>query len=189
MKTIKQPKERIAYSNYYGEIYTYEDVKKQLIEQRKEFDTVFVYPTEEDVYDFMSELENEDLRTFEDELNEFLSDKTMIMTGTIGRWNGSYSGGKIINCYDDILSFFEDCGYAKIYDCNGHLYCKASHHDGTNYAELKVLTDRGLEYYNNHEYDYEESRLYENLMKYYSKLPNFANLVWGCKKREYEIIS
>ena len=43
----------------------------------------------------------------------------------------------------------KDCDYVKVWSENGHLYVQASHHDGTHNVELKLITDKGWETYDN----------------------------------------
>ena len=60
---------------------------------------------------------------------------------------------------------------------------KASHHDGTNYAELKELTCKGSNYAADHRYD-SDREVHEKLWNsnFYTRLPHYAHKVWGCKK-------
>lgn len=81
---------------------------------------------------------------FDDErtmMEEFFSGKTLLVCGSVGRWNGRFAAGKVIE-YDDLWKCWSDCDYISIYDEGGHFYIKASHHDGTNIYEVKVLTEK-----------------------------------------------
>ena len=50
------------------------------------------------------------------------------------------------------MARFEHCDYIKIWMENGHFYVKGSHHDGTDEVEVKEITDRGNDYYDNWNY-------------------------------------
>ena len=47
----------------------------------------------------------------------------------------------------------EDCDYYKIWEEDNILHLKCSHHDGTNYFEIRILANEGLELYENWLYD------------------------------------
>lgn len=49
-------------------------------------------------------------------LIDFLSDKTVIFQGTIGRWNGNFPGGEIGDFDTLLYEFIKDCDYIHIYD-------------------------------------------------------------------------
>ena len=122
---------------------------------------------------------------FKAELGKFIKDSPygLLMTGYIGTWRGNEDGGCYIDKFDDLYRFWKNCDYIKVYDEGGHLYVQAGHHDGTNYAELKVLTQAGSEYANEHYWD-SDREVHEKLWNstYYTRLPHYAHQVWGCKK-------
>ena len=105
-----------------------------------------------------------------------------LLCGTVGTWRGSMRGGCYINKFDDLYKFWSGCDYIKIYDENGHIYIEASHHDGTNYAELKEMTDSGIKYMSNHYYDCDEIT-HQKMFKsnFYTRLPHYCRKVWGTK--------
>lgn len=122
---------------------------------------------------------------FKYEFGKFIKDSRngFLLCGICGLWNGTYDGGCYVNNFDDLYKFWDNCSDIKVYDENGHLYIKAGHHDGTNYAELKELTDKGCEYKDNHYWDSDEEvheKLFNN--NFYTRLPHYAHKVWGCKK-------
>ena len=122
---------------------------------------------------------------FKYEFEKFLkgSYNGFLLVGTCGCWDGTYNGGCYVNSFDDLYKFWEHCDYIKVYDEGGHLYIKASHHDGSNYAELKELTCKGSNYALNHRWD-SDREVHETLMSsnFYTRLPHYAHKVWGCKK-------
>ena len=119
------------------------------------------------------------------ELGYFIkkSDYGFLLCGDVGTWRGSVAGGCYINEFDDLYKFWGGCDYIKIYDEGGHLYIRASHHDGNNYAELKELTCAGSKYADEHRWDSDQD-VHEKLWNstYYTRLPHYAHRVWGCKK-------
>lgn len=118
------------------------------------------------------------------QLKNYFKDDTIICFGSVERWCGMYEGGRI---FDDFEKAFRemtvDCDYIKIYEDNNHLYIKCSHHDGTNYFEIKKLTEKGKEYYDNWCYSWDnrsEQYIHNQIIKYYSRLPRYCKNVWGC---------
>lgn len=122
---------------------------------------------------------------FKYEFDSFLqnSQTGFLLCGDVGTWRGSMAGGCYVDKFDDLYKFWDSCDYIKVYDDGGHLYIKASHHDGTNYAELKELTKKGVEYKDNHYWD-SDQEVHEKLFNsnFYTKLPHYAHKVWGIKK-------
>ena len=85
---------------------------------------------------------------FKTEFGKFIkdSDYGFLLCGDIGTWRGSVAGGCYVNEFDDLYKFWEDCRDVKVYDEGGHLYIQATHHDGTNYYEYRVIReDRNIE--------------------------------------------
>ena len=112
------------------------------------------------------------------------ADGRFLLVGDIGTWHGRYAGGCYIETFDDLYKFWRDCRDIKVWDEGGHLYIKASHHDGTNYAEMREITTRGEEYIERHYYDMDDSEIHEKLFNsnFYTRLPHYAHVVWGTKK-------
>lgn len=189
MKRI--PKDRIIYNNYdLSENYPDEEIIKQLIENGEERENI----TEEMLWNeryFYDEIYWEEQKA---QLEEFFSKGKWIAFGTVGRWNGLYNAGTI---FDDFEKFFyratEDCNYWKFYDENGHLYLTCSHHDGTCHYEIKELTDKGIQYLENWEDNWNDKRtdkyVHTQIINKYSRLPRFAEKVYGCKRTEYQPIT
>lgn len=126
-----------------------------------------------------------DWEDFKAEFEHFLKESTngFLLVGTCGCWDGTHDGGCYVNKFDDLYKFWDGCRDIKVYDESGHLYIKASHHDGTNYAELKELTCKGSNYAADHRYD-SDREVHEKLWNsnFYTRLPHYAHKVWGCKK-------
>lgn len=182
---MKKPLERVIYSNY-DVFQDYESCARELLVERGNTN-----PTEQEICDevqFMDVVEWEDTKQL---FSEFFDKDTWILQGTIKCWNGDFEGGFIFKSFSEM--FFKaakDCDFWKIYDENGHLYLECSHHDGTNFFEIKKLTERGIEYLHRWENDYKpyrsEKYIHDKIMRYYSTLPGFANKVLGLPEKEYE---
>ena len=174
-------KERIIFQNYDLDL---ENAKENLIVNGiTEF-------SDSDVYDeatWISEMEYEDevigIKEFLDKYGKY----GIICVGICGRWNGNFPGGFIAETWEDVMYRFQDCGFIKIWDENGHLYLKGTHHDGTHSVEIKLLTEKGKAYNETHWHEYDR-KVHSQLFKYsrYTNLPRYAERVYGCKKREYE---
>lgn len=123
------------------------------------------------------------------ELKNFFEGKTVIFLGMVGLWTGCAPAGEVGDFKELFNSAIKDCDYVKFYDENGHLSLKCSHHDGTNVFEIKVLTEKGIDYLDRWQYGYDnrtEESVHYQIFKRYSTVPNFAHTVYGCPKREYE---
>lgn len=130
---------------------------------------------------------------FDDEMEmmkSFFEGKTLLVCGNVGRWNGSFPAGKVIE-FDELCNCWNDCDYIKIYDENGHFFIQASHHDGTNVFEVKILTEKGADiwdrwnYYESNWENLNEREVHEKLWKNakYTHIPHYAREVFGCKTR------
>ena len=122
------------------------------------------------------------------ELDNFFEGKTLLITGDCGLWYGTREAGTV-GTVKDLRKCWEDCGYIHIFDLNGHFHITCSHHDGTNHFEVKILTERGINRYNNWNSNWNDKTteqevhgiLYNNSC--YSVIPHFAKKVYGCKTR------
>lgn len=115
----------IIYDNY--DIYSKDmkDYARETLELNEVEDI-----TEEDIF---RECEESDSASFQDELSELRrhNEGELVAIADIGRWNGRFSGYKIIPCIADTL--YSSCDYESLYvDSNGDLRKEESHHDGTN---------------------------------------------------------
>ena len=189
------PKSRTIYNNYsLWENYPDEELKAMLIEGGH-------YETEDEITDevlwkeryLYDECDWDMART---ELMSFFRNNgnKWMLFGEVGRWDGVYQAGTLFEPFDDF--FYEatkDCDYIHFYDENGHLYLTCSHHDGTCHYEIKEVTDKGIKYLENWEYDWDDKRTEEyvhtQIFNRYSRLPRFAERIYGCPKVEYEPIT
>ena len=137
----------------------------------------------EEVNDGYWEDEHELLKIFFDGSEQYL------IRGYVGRWNGSYEAGRVFDDFDEMFcQAVRDCEYWKIWDENGHLYLKCSHHDGTNSFEIKRLTRKGAAFLEKWENDFGDMRTMKEVhniiwnSNFLSGLPHYAHNVYGCKK-------
>lgn len=143
--------------------------------------------TDEQLYNCINLNDSDNWECAEIELKRFFSDKyKCIIFGTVGRWDGTFAAGTIFDGDDFIDTLYKglkDCGYISITDENGHLYISGTHHDGTVSYEVKILTDKGMKYFENWEYDWGDKRteqyVHNQIVKRYSVLPRFAAKVYG----------
>lgn len=182
----RKPKERVIYDNY-SLADRFDDAKKYLEEECEN-----INPSEDEVW---NQIHLDDEICWKAELSllkKFFYGETCIGFGAIGTWRGSYDGGVIFTDFEDFLyEAIKNCDYIKIYDTNGHLFIACTHHDSTNHFEVKKITDRGIEYLNNWEYEHSWNRkrseeyIHSQIAKYYSTIPRFAEKVYGCKSVEF----
>ena len=191
MKRI--PKARTIYNNYdLSETYPDKEVKEILLEQGYEEDEI----TEEKMWNMRYsndeidwEIEKERLENF----FKYIGNKWMLF-GSVGRWIGVYKAGTLFDTFDDFFyKATRDCHYIHFYDENGHLYLSCSHHDGTCCYEIKEVTDKGIKYLENWEDNWDDKRseeyVHTQIFNRYSRLPRFAEKVYGCKRTEYKPIT
>lgn len=169
----------LIYSNY--NLYDRkEETKQYLFEYYNDIyqvDTSNDIPLD-DVYRHIGYQDNDTWDTVYKELNNFINGNTWLIFGTFEGWRGRQAAGKIITSLSELAGAWEHCDYLELTDNNGHFHIKASHHDGTNYYELKRITDKGLELLENgyHDYDTHNTIFNYNL---FSGLPHFAREVYG----------
>ena len=153
-------KRQIIWSNYCNDMFTQEameDTKEYLLEENEEV-------TEEDIENQIYAQNDLDFEVISDYIKyQFNNKGKLLAVGTVGRWNGTFEGGKIIDTFRDLLDLFEDCDYIKFEDENGHFYVTGSHHDGSISVEVKELTQKGEDYADRHEYDMSDRNLHKKL--------------------------
>ena len=172
-------KAKQIYDNYPN--YTLDEVRKQMVESE-------VYGADEEitddmVYNWMDDENNLNWEDFKKELTTFIDNQehSMLLVGYAGTWRGNISGEIYINKFDDLYKFWKNCNYINIYEVHGRLFIEASHHDGTNKAELRCLTDKGESYRERHNYDFTDEEMHAKLMNNsnYSKAENYIKTMWG----------
>ena len=182
---MKQPVERVIYDNY--DLWSrYEEAARENIAintGRSEPDENAIW---KEIYD-LDELEWDDAKAI---LESFFAKGTWIIQGMIETWRGCRKGGKIFHDFNSLFNeATKDCDYVKIWDENGHLYLKCSHHDGTHMFEIKRLNSKGVSYLEHWEQNWDDKRtereVHDKLMSKYSVLPNFMATVYGCQKIKY----
>lgn len=187
------PVSRTIYNNYnLSETYPDEDVKETILVNGYEEDEI----TENLMWIFRQIFDENDWITVKDELKEFflLNGNKWILFGSIGRWNGVFRCGTVFETFDDFFyKATKDCDYIHFYDENGHLYLTCSHHDGTCCYEIKEITDKGIQYLENWEDNWNDKRteayVHTQIFNKYSRLPRFVEKVYGAKRIEYQPIT
>ena len=183
---MKKPQERIMFTNYCS-TERENDCREFLFSEygnEKGWETKNSIPDSE-IYDelnFQEEIEWDD---FKNEFSHFIDNsKTgFLLQGNVGTWQGAKKGGFTVTKFDDLYKCWDGCDYIEIFDKKGHLYIKCSHHDGTNFYELKEMTAKGADYENNADYWKKSTEEIHNTImncNLYSKLPRYAEKVWGC---------
>lgn len=187
----KIAKERIIYNNYdLWDDYPDEELKEMAIENEWVDDESEI--TDQMLIDWRYDEDEANWDAEKEMLKNFFKGKTVGFFGEIGRWDGTYKVGDIGDFWTLYYKAVRDCDYIKIYDENGHMYLTCSHHDGTNHFEIKELTDGAEDYYDRWSYGNDNRKEYEvitQIYKRYSKIPRYAQNVYGCKAREYEPIT
>ena len=184
----KIAKQRVIYNNYdLSENYPDDGVIEQLVENGTDKEEI----TDEDIWNQRYHYDVLDWKVAKNELKEFfLKGNKWMIFGELARWNGIFKAGMVFDTFENFFyNATSDCDYWKFYDENGHLYLTCSHHDGTCHYEIKELTDKGIQYLENWEYgndDRTEEYVHTQIFNKYSRLPRFAEKVWGCKRTEYE---
>ena len=188
---MNTPKARTIYDNYdLWEQYPDETLKEMALECEWVDDEEEI--TDEMIWNWRYHESEVDWDNAKDEIDEYFKGKTVGFFGEVGRWDGVYKAGKIGEFWDLFNKAITDCDYIRIYDENGHLYLTCSHHDGTCHFEIKIVTNEGSEYYDRWNYGCDNRKEYQvhtQIFKRYSKLPKFAEKVYGCKAREFEKVS
>lgn len=115
---------------------------------------------ENDVDDFFANLKyNKELPT------------AWVVTGTLGLWNGRPEVNVILfKELDDVIrECLKDCDYFRVVKKGNLLDICSSHHDGTNYFEVRGLSDIGKDRY------YRNGKISINNRENICKLPEYLN--------------
>lgn len=129
------------------------------------WDSEPTFDSEEDAedYDYDLWLEDFNLNVLPDIKNQCRND-ILVMAGTVGRWNGNFGGGTVIDV-DDLLGI-EDVDSVRLISDNGNIVWEGSHHDGTHSmglytvpndleARKKIVYDLGIIDWLKDMYDYD----------------------------------
>ena len=129
----------VLFDNYNRD---FDEYKKDYMENNDVDDNV----SEQTIWDYISELEHMEWEDMLKELANIDNYKKCILSGKAGTWRGKFEAAQIYDTIEDaIYAAIRNCDYIKVWSENGHLYLKASHHDGTHNFELKLLTYKGWE--------------------------------------------
>lgn len=104
---------------------------------------------------------------------------TIVMIGTIGRWNGTFSGYSMKKAHNlaDCLEFMDSCDYAEWFIEDGDLQANQTHHDGTNHVMYRLLPS-GLPAEICEKLDEEDFTL-DDLMEWTESLAPYVAKVYG----------
>lgn len=142
-KKTKKQNIVVLFNNYDCD---FEEYKKDYIENNEIDGDV----SDQEIWDYIGDLERMDWDEMMSYLQSVEKYHKWVMLGSAGTWQGSRECGQIFTNIDNAMSAItKDCDYVKVWSENGHLYVQASHHDGTHNVELKLITDKGWETYDN----------------------------------------
>lgn len=136
-------KNYVFYDNYDLDDF-YEDAKQELIDNYDNED-----PSESEIWDEIYRMDEFNRDDAYEELGQIFNNGKFLAVGTCGRWNGTFSGGFIFENLKELMGYFTDCAYIKIWMENNHFFVKGTHHDGVDEVEVKEITKRGEGYYDN----------------------------------------
>lgn len=145
---------------------------------------------DEDVYNELytqkefewEELEPHIKKLFIKQVGSTIYDKPFVVQASIGRWNGTFAGGRILYGYqelkNEILSKYDRI---VINDIDGALEILGYHHDGISSFSIRLINDRGEEYLNNRytdSFSWRTKECVEDMARpYWSKKPNLYKLI------------
>ena len=137
--------------NHMRKIYSNVDWEDYLDDAR---DYINGNETEDDLNDMAMQMCADDWDYFyQPILEKYFKEHYCIATGSIGRWNGTYYGGTVIESYRDFQDLLEDCWYIYLYDNNGFLTVRGVHHDGEVIFTIRELNEHGVNWYLDHKDD------------------------------------
>ena len=128
----------------------FEETKKELLDSETYTEDEL---TDDVVWDCVYDIDAENFDNIFQEIKNWADNNQVLFIGSVGRWNGTFAGGEIGDFSTLFTEAIEDCNYYKIWEEDNILNLKCSHHDGTNYFEIRILTNEGLELYENWLYD------------------------------------
>lgn len=169
---MKELKESLLYSSSLWDNYkNLEEAKeslKDIIMENKDYESEEEI-TDQDVFDLFysdSEFNYIDFIATMESHFEKLGYNSYLVVATLGRWDGTYDGGKILSCWDSIRDKILRFGYddVKVYQHGNDLKLVGMHHDGRDGYTVYQLTDKGTKYVENHQMD-SDRELHNHLME------------------------
>lgn len=134
---MKKQKTLILFDNYSTEFNEY---KQMLI------DSGFENPSDEEVFEYINDCERLDWEEMIERVDKIFDGDDVVVIGSFGFWNKDADGGKVMkgDMQNILAQVGKDCDYFEvgINEAN-NLFIRCSHHDGTNYVEIKKLTIAG----------------------------------------------
>ena len=189
-KFKKESKKNIIYSNDPYD-FNEEEMKESWYElaEVNDWEIPEDGPSDDELWEEWYDQKERDWDDIEGEVKYHDERGSYLIIASLGLWNGRFDGGKIIDGYLNkvIRACFED--YNKVYWQDKNLKVEAIHHDGTNHFIIKKLTDRGIEFYHNHYYDYDDRTMHQKLFKdaHYSHSVDFFAKLYGWVKDRKEV--
>lgn len=126
-------------------------------------------PSQDEVYDQMEHWVECDWENVSSHLKNCFSSGKFLLVGEAGRWNGTFACGKVLDGFDEVEKAWccNDYMDVEIYDvCKGGHYefhVKGHHQDGTDHWIIKELTNRGVEYFEKWESNWDDKRTEEEI--------------------------
>ena len=149
----------------------FEELRQHLREQHGETEGVPREPTEQEVWDEWNFTDSNNWELFMEEVDAWdkKKDCRVIIFGTAGLWTGRQAGGKVLPSLRQAVekSWSRSIDYFTVTrQENGVMLIKATHHDGTNYWEVKALTGHGELWYKNNKnnWDVSEKDMHNHLL-------------------------
>jgi hypothetical protein len=132
-----------------GDRFLFDIVKQDIFDNSKDkmcWKSVDDVP-DDDVYEDIHNCFSWKWGEFKENLGSMLDDNNLVLVGKVGRWDGpAYFSERITSGLRTICEYLQDCGTVTVReDDEGRLFIEGVHHDGHNSAEIRILTDEGLE--------------------------------------------
>lgn len=143
----KKVREITLFDNFSG--YDFDEVKQDLMECN-DLESI----SDEQVWNCISDMEREDWDNAIDMLKDLCCDNKVIAMGSCGTWRGNFDAVKMFdNIEKAINACVQHCDYIEIkVNSVGNIAVRAAHHDGTNIFEIRVVTEKGENYFDKWNY-------------------------------------
>lgn len=132
----------------------FEETKNNLLESESYTEEEL---TNDIVWNCVYELDAENFDNIFQEIKNWTDNNQVLFIGSVGRWNGTFAGGEVGDFSTLFTEAIEDCDFHKIWEEDKILNLKCTHHDGSNYFQIYVLTDEGLELYEDWLYETDDT--------------------------------